>query len=295
MSHSTSTSSSLLSLRGVCKSYRQGQQTLPVLADVDLDIQAGEFVAIVGFSGSGKTTLMSLIAGLTQVDAGTVKLSGRPISGPGPDRAIVFQNYSLLPWLSVFENVSLAVDERFPQWTIDQRRAHILRYLELAGLTAAQHKRPAQLSGGMRQRVSVVRALAMDPEILLLDEPLGALDALTRATMQDEIERIWRQERKTVLLITNHVDEAILLSDRIVPLTPGPRATLGPSFQVDLARPRDRHQMNHDPAFQRLRREITEYLLDVRRQSVAARAARARLEREAELNDDPTLVTAASM
>jgi len=259
----------LLSLRGVGKGYRHGAETRRVLAGVDLDVRQGEFLAVVGFSGSGKTTLISLIGGLIRPDSGSIRLAGKPVEGPGPDRAIVFQNYSLLPWLSVFDNVRLAVEQRFPRWSTAERRDHVLKYLEMAGLVPAREKRPSELSGGMRQRVSLVRALAMDPEILLLDEPLGALDALTRATLQDEIERIWPQDRQTVVMITNHVDEAILLADRIVPLTPGPGAALGPSFTVDIPRPRDRHQLNFNPEFRKLRRELTDYLLSTRKKPLA--------------------------
>jgi len=244
-------------LTNVSKSYRD----MNVLSSIDLELFEGEFLAIVGFSGSGKTTLISLMAGLIQPDAGEIRLEGQPIDGPGPDRGVVFQNYSLLPWLTVEGNVDLAVKNVFPDWPKAKRREHVLRYIEMVNLTPARAKRPLELSGGMRQRVSVARALAMDPKILLLDEPLSALDALTRATLQDEIERIWEQARKTVVLITNDVDEAILLADRIVPLSPGPGATLGPDFKVTLDRPRDRRAINHDPEFKKLRNEVTQYLV----------------------------------
>jgi nitrate/nitrite transport system ATP-binding protein len=247
-----------LELQGVAK--RHGRT--PVLHGVDLRIERGEFVAIVGFSGSGKTTLINLIAGLASPDAGTLQLDGRPIAGPGRDRGVVFQNYSLLPWLTVRENIALAVDATFADWTKGKRRDHVDRHLAMVNLAPAAAKLPRQLSGGMRQRVSVARALAMNPEILLLDEPLSALDALTRGTLQDEIERIWETDKKTVVLITNDVDEGLLLADRIIPLTPGPAATLGPSFAVTLDRPRDRKALNHDPEFKRLRAAITGWLLD---------------------------------
>ena len=233
----------------------------PVLHDVNLAIARGEFVAIVGYSGSGKTTLISLIAGLTRPDTGTVKLNGVAVTGPGPDRGIVFQNYSLLPWLSVAENIALGVDQVFPHQTADQRAGLVAQAVATVNLTAHAQKLPRQLSGGQRQRVSVARALAMDPQILLLDEPLSALDALTRATLQDEFERIWEKDKKTVVLITNDVDEALLLADRIIPLTPGPGAHLGDSVAVTLARPRDRRALNHDPEFKRLRALVTTQLL----------------------------------
>jgi nitrate/nitrite transport system ATP-binding protein len=233
----------------------------PVLSGVNLAIERGEFVAIVGYSGSGKTTLISLIAGLTRPDAGTVKLNDLEITAPGPDRGMVFQNYSLLPWLTVTDNIALAVDQVFPNHSAEKRRQLAATAIDTVSLTPHAHKLPRELSGGQRQRVSVARALAMDPQILLLDEPLSALDALTRATLQDEFERIWEKDKKTVVLITNDVDEALLLADRIIPLTPGPGATLGPSFQVSLDRPRDRKALNHDLEFKRLRALITNELL----------------------------------
>ena len=250
----------LLELANVSKSF--GERS--VLAGVDLSIERGEFVAIVGYSGSGKTTLMSLIAGLIRPDRGTVRLNDAEITGPGPDRGIVFQNYSLLPWLTVHENIALAVDQVFPELSAEEKRAHVAKYIAMVNLTPAKDKKPAQLSGGMRQRVSVARALAMNPQILLLDEPLSALDALTRATLQDEIERIWEQDKKTVVLITNDVDEGLLLADRIIPMTQGPGARLGPSIPITLDRPRDRRALNHDPEFKRLRALVTNQLLDYR-------------------------------
>jgi nitrate/nitrite transport system ATP-binding protein len=250
----------LLELKAVSKSF--GDR--PVLAGVDLAIERGEFVAIVGYSGSGKTTLVSLIAGLLQPDRGTVRLEGRDITGPGTDRGIVFQNYSLLPWLTVHENIALAVEQVFPDLAPAEKERNVAKYIAMVNLTPARDKKPAQLSGGMRQRVSVARALAMNPQVLLLDEPLSALDALTRATLQDEIERIWEQDKKTVVLITNDVDEGLLLADRIIPMTPGPGARLGPSIPVTLGRPRDRRALNHDPEFKRLRALVTRQLLDYR-------------------------------
>lgn len=246
-----------LEIRNVSKSFGD----LTVLRDVDLSISQGEFVAIVGASGSGKTTLISLLAGLLLPDRGEIVLDGKPVRGPGPERAVVFQNYSLLPWLTVYENVLLAVDHVFRSWPRSKKRAHAEHYLDLVHLAAARDKRPSELSGGMRQRVSVARALAMDPQVLLLDEPLSALDALTRATLQTEIERIWQKDRKTVVLITNDVDEGILLADRILPLSTGGGATLGPDIAVDLARPRDRRAVNHDPSFKRIRRQVFGCLL----------------------------------
>jgi nitrate/nitrite transport system ATP-binding protein len=245
----------------------------PVLSGVNLTIERGEFVAIVGYSGSGKTTLISLIAGLLKPDTGTVKLNDLEITEPGPDRGIVFQNYSLLPWLTVTENIALAVEQVFPNYAPAKKAEHVAKFIAMVNLTPHAEKLPRQLSGGQRQRVSVARALAMDPQILLLDEPLSALDALTRSTLQDEIERIWEADKKTVVLITNDVDEALLLADRIIPLTPGPGATLGDSVPVTLARPRERKALNHDPEFKRLRALVTNQLLGygARRKSTVTR------------------------
>jgi nitrate/nitrite transport system ATP-binding protein len=255
---------SFLELKNVTKSYGAEKGAVPILENINLEVERGEFVAIVGYSGAGKSTLISLIAGLIQPDAGTITLSDLEITAPGPDRGIVFQNYSLLPWLSAFENVLLAVTQAFPNWSSAKKEQHTQKYLELVNLGPAVDKKPGELSGGMRQRVSLARALAMDPQILLLDEPLSALDALTRATLQDEISRIRQETNKTVVLITNDPDEGIYLADRIIPLTSGPRATLGPSFEIEIARPRDRKAINHDPHFRQVRREVAEFLLKSR-------------------------------
>jgi nitrate/nitrite transport system ATP-binding protein len=252
-----------LELKGVSKAYGSGTGRTPVLKDIDLAVEEGEFVAILGFSGSGKTTLINTIAGLVAPDSGEVLLKGKPVTGPDSDRGVVFQSYSLMPWLTVSGNVALAVDAAFKGLSKAALNERVRHYVDMVGLSHALDRRPAELSGGMRQRVAVARALAMNPEILLLDEPLSALDALTRAKLQDEIERIWQDDRKTVVLITNDVDEALLLADRIVPLKPGPDATFGPAFKVDLARPRDRAAMNHNEDFKRLRGEITQYLMGV--------------------------------
>jgi nitrate/nitrite transport system ATP-binding protein len=253
----------LLELKNVSKSYGEGKHLTSILKDISLDIREGEFIAIVGFSGSGKTTLVSMIAGLIAADSGELLKNGQPISEPGPDRGVVFQNYSLMPWLTVYENVALAVDAIFKDWTPQQRRAHAEKYVNMVNLGRAMDKKPAELSGGMRQRVNVARALAANPDILLLDEPLSALDALTRGNLQDEILQIWEQDKKTVILITNDVDEAIYMADRVIPLKPGPDASFGPDFVINLDRPRDRTALNHNPEFKRLRAEITRYLMDI--------------------------------
>src|SRR4051812_6337080 len=263
----------ILEIEGLSKSYGASE----VLHDVNLSIEAGEVVAIVGFSGSGKTTLVSAIAGLLTPDAGEIRVKGKKVESAGHDRGIVFQSYSLMPWLTVQGNIALAVDAVFPKWSKQRRKEQVAKYIELVGLTHAADRRPAQLSGGMRQRVAVARALAAQPEILLLDEPLSALDALTRSRLQDEIEALWRNERKTVVMVTNDVDEALLLADRIIPLTPAPRATLGKEFRVPQARPRDRHAANHDAEYRRLRTEITQYLVDAGRKREQADESAVRL------------------
>jgi len=249
----------LLELRGVSKRFGE----LHVLHDVQLSVREGEFVAIIGYSGSGKTTLVSILAGLLAPDAGEARFEGRPITAPGPERGLVFQNYSLLPWLTVRENVALAVDSLHPDWTADQRAACVDRHVDMVRLSPARDRRPAELSGGMRQRVSVARTLAMDPRVLLLDEPFSALDALTRASLQDEIARLRSEQGRTVVLITNDPDEALLLADRVIPLTRGPHATLGPSIPVPLPHPRDRKLLQESPEFRNLRREVVESLLSL--------------------------------
>ena len=247
----------LIELKNVCKSYGETS----ILKNLNLSVKEGEFIAIVGFSGSGKTTLISTIAGLIQADSGEVLKQGVAITSPGPDRGVVFQNYSLMPWLTVYENVALAVDAIFTDWTAAARKEHTEKYIRMVNLGAAMSKKPAELSGGMRQRVNVARALAASPDILLLDEPLSALDALTRGNLQDEILHIWEQEKKTVILITNDVDEAIYMADRVIALNPGPDATFGPDFTVNIERPRDRTALNQNDSFKKLRAEITQYLM----------------------------------
>lgn len=253
----------ILELKNVSKSYGSGASRVDVLSDINLSVEDGEFVAIVGFSGSGKTTLINMINGLEFPDQGEVLLHGKPITGPGPDRGVIFQNYSLLPWLTVYKNIKLAVDEVFPKMSKKEKDAHIKKYVEMVNLSHAIDKMPKELSGGMRQRVSVARALAMNPEVLLMDEPLSALDALTRGTLQEEIVKIWSQDQKTAILITNDVDEGIIMADRIIPLKPGPKATLGPEFKIEFKRPRDVTEINKDPQYKRLRNDILEYLIEV--------------------------------
>tara|TARA_R110000782_G_scaffold78276_5_gene155185 strand:+ start:68510 stop:70204 length:1695 start_codon:yes stop_codon:yes gene_type:complete len=251
----------ILSLRNLSKAYVDSKGTrTEVLENINLDVAEGEFVAILGFSGSGKTTLISAIAGLLEADSGEVVVKGEVSNGPGGDRGLVFQSYSLFPWLTVEGNVRLAVEAVHKDMPKDEQTALIREKITLVGLAHAMDRKPAQLSGGMRQRVAVARALAMKPEILLLDEPLSALDALTRAKLQDEIERIREQEKRTIILITNDVDEALLLADRVAILEPAPRAKIGRIYDVSIARPRERTALNHDAAYQALRNDIVAYL-----------------------------------
>ena len=254
----------LLIMRGVSKGFVQGDRRVEVLTDLNLIIHTGELVAIVGSSGSGKSTLVSLIAGLQTPDVGTIEFAGQPVTEPGPERGVVFQNYSLLPWLSVTDNIALAVNSVFPQWSSSERKEYVAKFIQMVNLSHAAHKRPSELSGGMRQRVSLARTLAIKPRLLLLDEPLSALDALTRAVLQQEIARNCSDEKITALMITNDIDEALLLADRVIPLTAGPGATLGPSFVVDLPRPREASVLFHTPEFRELRTKVMTHLLEMR-------------------------------
>jgi nitrate/nitrite transport system ATP-binding protein len=252
---------SILTFENVNKGFGYGLTRAEVLKNVNLDIKEGEFVTILGFSGSGKSTIMNLMAGLEKPDTGSVTFKGKEVQGPGPDRGLVFQSYSLMPWLTVKGNVMLAVQSVFPKMSKAKQGEKADHYIKMVGLSHASARRPSELSGGMRQRVSVARALALDPEVLLLDEPLSALDALSRANLADEILDIWEQDQKTCVLITNDVDEAILMADRIIPLNPD--GTLGEPVEVNLARPRERSAMNSDEAFKALRVQVTNYLMDV--------------------------------
>jgi len=252
-----------LELNNVYKSYGTGENVTNVLSNINLNIEEGEFVAIVGFTGSGKTTLVNLINGLLKPTSGEVLFKGLPIVDTSHERGVIFQNYSLLPWLTVGQNVYMAVKEAFPKESKAVLKQRVADYVEMVSLSPAINKRPKELSGGMRQRVAVARALAMNPEMIIMDEPLGALDALTRGNLQDEILNIWSKDKRTALLITNDVDEGIYMADRIIPLKPGPNATLGPEFKIDIERPRDKTAMNDNPSFKKTRNAIIEYLMDI--------------------------------
>ncbi len=250
-----------LELNNVHKTYIEGEEE--ILSNINLSIEEGEFVAIVGFTGSGKTTLVNLINGLLEPTRGEVLFKGKPVTGTSHERGVIFQNYSLLPWLTVEQNVLMAVKEAFPKKGKKELTEIVAEYVDMVKLTPAINKRPKELSGGMRQRVAVARALAMKPEMIIMDEPLGALDALTRGDLQNEILSIWGKDKRTALLITNDVDEGIYMADRIIPLRPGPKATLGPEFKIDIERPRDKTEMNDNENYKQTRNAIIEYLMDI--------------------------------
>ena len=243
-----------LSIEGVGMSFGASE----ILTGVDLAIRKGEFVTLIGHSGCGKSTLLNLVAGLLKPTLGAILLAGKHLDGPGPDRGVVFQNHSLLPWLTCFENVYLAVERVFP----GNRRERTHAALDLVGLSHAEQKYPHEISGGMKQRVGIARALAIEPKVLLLDEPFGALDALTRATLQDELMRIVAKTGATVLMVTHDVDEAVLLSDRVVMMSNGPSARIGEVLEVSLERPRERLKLAHDPRFMDLRAAVLEFLYE---------------------------------
>ena len=236
-----------IEIDGVCKSFGSGRDKRQVLTDASLSVERGEFVSIVGMMGCGKSTFLKILAGLIGADEGRVEIGGSVVRGVQPNAAIVFQNYSLLPWFSALENVRLAVGAAFPEWTKDRQREQASRHLEAVGLGKALQRRPSQLSGGMRQRVAIARAFATEPEILFLDEPFGALDALTRESLQQELVRLSSSAHRpvTTVMITNSVEEALLLSDRVVPMTRGARS-LGTPVRVDLRRPRTASELIHD-------------------------------------------------
>jgi nitrate/nitrite transport system ATP-binding protein len=232
------------------------------LQDVNLKIEKGEFISLIGHSGCGKSTVLNIVAGLYKATEGGVLLNGREVDEPGPERAVVFQNHSLLPWLSVYDNVKLAVDQVFKEKSDQWKKDWIEHNLKLVHMDHAMHKRPDEISGGMKQRVGIARALSMQPEVLLMDEPFGALDALTRAHLQDSLMEIQDDLNNTVIMITHDVDEAVLLSDRIVMMTNGPAATIGEILKVELAHPRDRLELADDPTYNHYRSEVLRFLYE---------------------------------
>ncbi len=241
------------------------------IQDINLEIEPNTFVSIIGPSGCGKSTLLNMIAGLSPISGGEILLNGAPIAGPGPDRGMVFQNYALMPWMTVEENLRFAVETVDPKISAKKRDRIIKEHIQLVGLTGAERKHPHELSGGMRQRVGIARALAIDPQMLLMDEPFGALDALTRGFLQEEVERIWEQQRKTVIMITHSIEEALLLSDRIVMMTRGPAARIDEILEVPFPRPRNRETIDQHPAYHDLKAEMESHLF---RETRAVEAAR---------------------
>jgi nitrate/nitrite transport system ATP-binding protein len=252
--------SAYLSIENINMVFRKGNASSEVLRGIDLKINQGEYISIIGHSGCGKSTLLNIVAGLLEATGGVVLVDGKAVDAPGPDRAVVFQNHSLLPWLTVYENVRLAVDKVFKSRSSRERHGWVMHNLELVQMAPAKDKRPAEISGGMKQRVGIARALAMEPKVLLLDEPFGALDALTRAHLQDSVMEIHAKLGNTVLMITHDVDEAVLLSDRIVMMTNGPAATIGDILTVDLARPRKRLELAEDKNYIHARAAVLEFL-----------------------------------
>ena len=252
-----------LSIEQIGKGFSRGAAATEVLRDVSLSVARGEFISLIGHSGCGKSTLLNIVAGLTPASTGAVLLDGKAVDEPGPDRAVVFQNHSLLPWLTVYENVALAVNKVFGgRKSAAERRQWTMYNLELVHMGHARDKRPSEISGGMKQRVGIARALAMEPKVLLLDEPFGALDALTRAHLQDQVMQIHATLGNTVLMITHDVDEAVLLSDRIVMMTNGPAATIGEVLDVPLARPRDRITLVSDRTYLKSREAVLKFLYE---------------------------------
>ncbi|MES2840265.1 MAG: ABC transporter ATP-binding protein [Pseudomonadota bacterium] len=256
-----SNASRYIEIQGVEQTFKTKKGNFPALRDINLTVAKGEFVTLIGHSGCGKSTLLNLIAGLTMPTSGVLLCADREIAGPGPERAVVFQNHSLLPWLTCFENVYLAVERVFAATeTKAQLKARTEAALAMVGLTPAAQKRPGEISGGMKQRVGIARALSMEPKVLLMDEPFGALDALTRAKLQDELLEIVARTHSTVVMVTHDVDEAVLLSDRIVMLTNGPAATIGEVLTVDLPRPRNRVALSDDARYQQCRKAVIDFL-----------------------------------
>lgn len=262
--------SAYLSVEQIGMTFKTATGPFVALTDVSLKIEQGDFIAIIGHSGCGKSTLLNIIAGLASATLGVVLLDGQAVDEPGPDRAVVFQNHSLLPWLTAYENVRLAVDKVFTgKKSAKERDAWVRHNLELVHMEHALGKRPAELSGGMRQRVGIARALAMQPKLLLMDEPFGALDALTRAYLQDTVMEIQSRRRNTVIMITHDVDEAVLLSDAIVMMTNGPAATIGEVLRVPLARPRERLALASDPTYIGCREQVLRFLYERHRKPAA--------------------------
>jgi nitrate/nitrite transport system ATP-binding protein len=269
-------------VEGLARRFPSAGGQLAVFENVNFAIEKGEFICIIGHSGCGKSTILNILAGLDQPSAGAITMDGREVAGPSLDRGVVFQNYSLLPWLSALSNVTFAVAARWPRWSTQQVREHSYRFLETVGLTGgAELRKPAQLSGGMRQRVSIARAFAIEPKLLLLDEPFGALDALTRGNIQEELIKVWSQTNQTVFMITHDVDEAILLADRILLMTNGPYARVAESVKVSIPRPRERTGIIHHPGYYAVRNHLVEFLVTRSRELAGEALAEQTAEQQA--------------
>jgi nitrate/nitrite transport system ATP-binding protein len=253
-------SATFLEFDGVAKIYPTAKGDYTVLENVNLTIQEGEFICLIGHSGCGKSTLLSMVSGLNKPSLGEIRLKNQPISKPGPDRMVIFQNYSLLPWKTAYENVYLAVEQVYKHKSTQEKKEITLEHLELVGLSEAINKKPAQLSGGMKQRVAIARALATRPEVLIMDEPFGALDPITREEMQEELLKIWQDHRCTVLMITHDIDEALFLADKLVMMTNGPAANIGEVLDIPFSRPRDRQKIMENPQFFELRNYALDFL-----------------------------------
>ena len=254
-----------LEIRGLAKSFRSASGGDSVaFENVDFSIERGEFVCIIGHSGCGKTTILNILAGLEQASEGVAVMDGKEVAAPSLDRGVVFQGHALMPWFSVLKNIAFAVRSRWPDWDAERVRSHCQKAIDMVGLTGAESKKPAELSGGMKQRVGIARAFAIEPKMLLLDEPFGALDALTRGTIQDELIKIVRLTRQTVFMITHDVDEAILLADRILLMSKGPRASIADSVKNTLSATRRRNGMHHEAQYYPIRNQLLDFLLDRR-------------------------------
>ncbi len=251
---------SFLRIENVSKIYPTPKGEYVVLKDVNLNIQEGEFICLIGHSGCGKSTLLNMVGGFSKPSIGEVTVNGKLITKPGPDRMVVFQGYALLPWLTVYENVMLAVDSVNPNLSKSEKNDIVRHHLAMVGLSEAAEKKPTQISGGMKQRVSIARALAIRPEVLILDEPFGALDAITKEELQEELLQIWTEHRCTVLMITHDIDEALFLADRLVMMTNGPAANIGEIMRIPFPRPRDRAQIMEDPLYYDLRNTALDFL-----------------------------------
>lgn len=268
-------SQNFLIVEGLARSFptADGKPGAPVFENIHFGIQRGEFVCIVGHSGCGKTTILNILAGLDESTSGVVIMDGREVRGPSLDRGVVFQSHALLPWLTTLKNVEFGVRSRWPDWSASQVQAHSTKYLEMVGLGQALHKKPSELSGGMKQRVGIARAFAIQPKMLLLDEPFGALDALTRGTIQDELVSIVQATHQTVFMITHDVDESILLADKVILMSSGPHAKIAEIVEVTLPRDRTRHTIHHDPQYYKIRNHLVDFLVNRSREYAGAELA----------------------